>query len=148
MIGIMSGVQGRMPIQGSGSTRSPRGKNSRAMGSARASWTGVLGASRTANSAPVVSRMPSADFLAVRFLLAAAVVGLGTTPALADGGPDGGDDDGFVPVEEVPRTLSGKKCEVPVKRILAGADPEKAVSRGALKNPEALEPFLKMAGRA
>src|SRR3712207_7150680 len=34
-------------------------------------------------------------------VLAAAVVGLGTTPALADGGPDGADDAGFVPVEEV-----------------------------------------------
>jgi acetoacetyl-CoA synthetase len=55
--------------------------------------------------------------------------------------------DRFVLVDEVPRTLSGKKCEVPVKRILAGVDPEKAVSRGALKNPEALAPFLEMAGR-
>ena len=48
-------------------------------------------------------------------------------------------------VDEVPRTLSGKKCEVPVKRILAGVDPEKAVSRGALRNPEALAPFLELA---
>ena len=55
--------------------------------------------------------------------------------------------DRFVVVEEVPRTLSGKKCEVPVKRILAGVDPEKAVSRGALQNPDALTPFLEMAGR-
>ncbi|MDF3049134.1 MAG: acetoacetyl-CoA synthetase [Pseudonocardia sp.] len=53
--------------------------------------------------------------------------------------------DRFVVVEEVPRTLSGKKCEVPVKRILAGVDPEKAVSRGALSNPAALDPFVKMA---
>jgi acetoacetyl-CoA synthetase len=56
--------------------------------------------------------------------------------------------DRFVLVDEVPRTLSGKKCEVPVKRILAGVDPEKAVSRGALKNPDALAPFLEMAGRS
>jgi acetoacetyl-CoA synthetase len=55
--------------------------------------------------------------------------------------------DRFVVVEEVPRTLSGKKCEVPVKRILAGVDPEKAVSRGALSNPDALDPFVKMAHR-
>ena len=53
--------------------------------------------------------------------------------------------DRFVEVAEIPRTLSGKKCEVPVKRILAGVDPEKAVSRGALKNPDALAPFLEMA---
>jgi acetoacetyl-CoA synthetase len=55
--------------------------------------------------------------------------------------------DRFVVVDEVPRTLSGKKCEVPVKRILAGVDPDKAVSRGALQNPDALTPFLKMARR-
>ena len=52
--------------------------------------------------------------------------------------------DRFVVVDAVPRTLSGKKCEVPVKRILAGVDPDKAVSRGALANPDALAPFLEM----
>jgi acetoacetyl-CoA synthetase len=55
--------------------------------------------------------------------------------------------DRFLVVDEVPRTLSGKKCEVPVKRILAGVDPDRAVSRGALRNPDALAPFLKLAGR-
>jgi acetoacetyl-CoA synthetase len=53
--------------------------------------------------------------------------------------------DRFVAVDAVPRTLSGKKCEVPVKKILAGADPEKAVSRDALANPEALLPFIALA---
>ena len=38
--------------------------------------------------------------------------------------------------------LNGKKCEVPVKKIIAGVDPEKAVSREALQNPDALDPFL------
>ncbi|GLY48019.1 acetoacetate--CoA ligase [Lentzea sp. NBRC 102530] len=51
----------------------------------------------------------------------------------------------FVAVAEIPRTLNGKKCEVPVKKILAGVDPDKAVSRGALRNPEALRPFLEIA---
>ena len=46
--------------------------------------------------------------------------------------------DRFLLIDEVPRTLNGKKCEVPVKKILAGLDPEKAVSRGALRNPEAI----------
>jgi acetoacetyl-CoA synthetase len=55
--------------------------------------------------------------------------------------------DRFVVIEEVPRTLSGKKCEVPVKRILAGVDPDKAVSRGALSNPDSLAPFLEFAAR-
>jgi acetoacetyl-CoA synthetase len=54
--------------------------------------------------------------------------------------------DRFVVVEAVPRTLNGKKCEVPVKRILAGVPPERAVSRGALQNPDALGPFLALAG--
>jgi acetoacetyl-CoA synthetase len=55
--------------------------------------------------------------------------------------------DRFVVVEAIPHTLNGKKCEVPVKRILAGVDPDQAVSRDALQNPEALAPFIQMAGR-
>ncbi|GAA2665129.1 MULTISPECIES: acetoacetate--CoA ligase [Actinosynnema] len=55
--------------------------------------------------------------------------------------------DRFVEVAEVPRTLNGKKCEVPVKRILAGADPERAVSRDALRNRDALLPFLNWISR-
>ncbi|HEU0090189.1 MAG TPA: acetoacetate--CoA ligase [Pseudonocardiaceae bacterium] len=49
--------------------------------------------------------------------------------------------DRFIVIDEVPRTLNGKKCEVPVKRILAGVDPERAVSADALRNPEALRAF-------
>ena len=60
MIGSMSGVHGRAPIHGSVSRRSASGKRSRAIGSARPSCTGVLIASRRANSAPVVSRIPDA----------------------------------------------------------------------------------------
>ncbi|MFN2534850.1 MAG: acetoacetate--CoA ligase, partial [Pseudonocardiaceae bacterium] len=50
----------------------------------------------------------------------------------------------FIVIDEVPRTLNGKKCEVPVKKILAGLDPSRAVSAGALRNPGALRPFLAM----
>ena len=46
----------------------------------------------------------------------------------------------------VPRTLSGKVLEVPVKRILLGAEPDRVVSRGALANPEALDPLVELAG--
>jgi acetoacetyl-CoA synthetase len=52
--------------------------------------------------------------------------------------------DRFIVVAEVPRTLNGKKCEVPVKKILAGVAPERAVSRDALANPDSLVPFLEM----
>ncbi|MEV4596064.1 acetoacetate--CoA ligase [Amycolatopsis sp. NPDC049253] len=54
--------------------------------------------------------------------------------------------DRFVVVGEIPRTLNGKKCEVPVKKILSGVAPERAVSRDALANPAALAPFTELAG--
>ncbi|MBC3194325.1 acetoacetate--CoA ligase [Pseudonocardia sp. C8] len=54
--------------------------------------------------------------------------------------------DRFVVVDSVPRTLNGKKCEVPVKKILSGTAPEKAVSAGALQNPDSLAPFVELAG--
>ena len=53
-------------------------------------------------------------------------------------------DDVFA-VSEVPRTLSGKLLEVPVKRIIAGADPERAASRDSLANPAALDGFAAFA---
>ncbi len=48
-------------------------------------------------------------------------------------------------IHEVPRTLSGKKLEVPVKRILAGVPLEKAVSEGALANPDAIHAVVALA---
>jgi acetoacetyl-CoA synthetase len=48
-------------------------------------------------------------------------------------------------IAEVPRTLSGKILEVPVKKILMGTPPEQAASRESLANPEALDAFVKMA---
>ncbi|MGH3810170.1 MAG: acetoacetate--CoA ligase [Pseudonocardiaceae bacterium] len=48
----------------------------------------------------------------------------------------------FIVVDDVPRTLNGKKCEVPVKRILTGVDPARAVSPGALRNPDSLAAFI------
>jgi acetoacetyl-CoA synthetase len=49
-------------------------------------------------------------------------------------------------ITEVPRTLSGKALEVPVKRILMGQPPEKAASRESLANPDALDYFVELAG--
>jgi acetoacetyl-CoA synthetase len=49
-------------------------------------------------------------------------------------------------IAEVPRTLSGKLLEVPVKRILMGTDPAKAASRDSLANPAALDWFVELAG--
>jgi acetoacetyl-CoA synthetase len=50
--------------------------------------------------------------------------------------------DEITAVPAVPRTLSGKLLEVPVKRILMGADPETVASRDSLANPEALDWFV------
>jgi acetoacetyl-CoA synthetase len=50
-----------------------------------------------------------------------------------------------IEVPEVPRTLSGKVLEVPVKKILMGGDPEKAASRDSLANPAALDWFVRFA---
>ena len=47
-------------------------------------------------------------------------------------------------IAEVPRTLSGKVLEVPVKRILMGAAPEQAASRESLANPQSLDYFVEL----
>jgi acetoacetyl-CoA synthetase len=54
----------------------------------------------------------------------------------------------MVAVPAVPRTLSGKKLEVPVKRILSGTPVEEAASRGSLANPDSLDAFVAMARRS
>lgn len=45
-------------------------------------------------------------------------------------------------VPEIPRTLSGKPVEVPVKRILSGRPVDEVLSRDALANPAALDALL------
>jgi acetoacetyl-CoA synthetase len=50
--------------------------------------------------------------------------------------------DEIAAVPAVPRTLSGKLLEVPVKRILLGAEPATVASRDSLANPEALDWFV------
>lgn len=55
--------------------------------------------------------------------------------------------DEILVIPEVPRTLSGKKLEVPVKRIFMGVSPEKAVSADALSNPQSLTSILEVAKR-
>ena len=49
-------------------------------------------------------------------------------------------------IAEVPRTLSGKVLEVPVKRILMGTPADQAASRESLANPEALDYFVELGG--
>jgi acetoacetyl-CoA synthetase len=49
-------------------------------------------------------------------------------------------------VSDIPRTLNGKKLEVPVKKILSGTPPEEAASKESLSNPETLDRFAELAG--
>jgi len=51
-------------------------------------------------------------------------------------------------IPEVPRTLSGKVLEVPVKRILTGTPPREAASRESLANPAALDYFVSLGGES
>jgi acetoacetyl-CoA synthetase len=48
-------------------------------------------------------------------------------------------------VAAIPYTLTGKKMEVPVRRILMGMAPEKAANRSAMANVEALDYFIEYA---
>ncbi|MBT9476941.1 MAG: acetoacetate--CoA ligase, partial [Polaromonas sp.] len=50
-----------------------------------------------------------------------------------------------VQVAEIPRTLSGKKMEVPIRKLLLGSSPEKAASPDAMQNPGSLEFFVQYA---
>jgi acetoacetyl-CoA synthetase len=50
-------------------------------------------------------------------------------------------------VPAVPRTLTGKKLETPIKKILSGSDPDQVVSRGAVTGYEAIEAFVRAASQ-
>ena len=45
-------------------------------------------------------------------------------------------------IDEVPYTISGKKMEAPVKKILQGGDPATVLNRDAMKNPESMNYFI------
>ena len=53
--------------------------------------------------------------------------------------------DSIEAVPAIPRTLTAKKLELPVKRILLGARPEDVASRDALAEPGALDAFVTIA---
>ena len=53
--------------------------------------------------------------------------------------------DAIVAVPAIPRTLTGKKLEAPVKRILRGDSPERVASRDSLLDPAALDAFVALA---
>lgn len=51
--------------------------------------------------------------------------------------------DKIISIKEVPYTLSGKKLEIPVKKILLGRDPSEVINYGSLKSPSSLDFFIK-----
>lgn len=56
--------------------------------------------------------------------------------------------DEIIAIPEVPRTLNGKKLEVPVKKIFMGAPIEKAISVDSMSNPHVMQYFIEFAKRA
>ncbi|HWE09857.1 MAG TPA: acetoacetate--CoA ligase [Solirubrobacteraceae bacterium] len=55
--------------------------------------------------------------------------------------------DRILPVSAIPRTLTGKKLEAPVKRILRGEPVDRVASRDSLADPAALDAFVALAAR-
>jgi acetoacetyl-CoA synthetase len=55
--------------------------------------------------------------------------------------------DDIFAIEQVPRTLSGKKMEVPIRKILLGFPVEDAANLGAMRNPESIEFFVDLAAK-
>jgi acetoacetyl-CoA synthetase len=53
--------------------------------------------------------------------------------------------DEILSIPEVPRTLSGKKMEVPIKKLLMGIPAEQVVSADAMSNPQTIQYFLEVA---
>jgi acetoacetyl-CoA synthetase len=54
--------------------------------------------------------------------------------------------DEVVRVPAIPRTHTGKKLEIPIKRIFMGADPAATLNRGSVSDPVALDAFVALAG--
>jgi acetoacetyl-CoA synthetase len=49
-------------------------------------------------------------------------------------------------IADIPRTLNAKKLEVPVKKILSGISPAKAVNVDSMSNPQSIDYFVELAG--
>ncbi len=56
--------------------------------------------------------------------------------------------DRIISLRALPRTINGKKLEVPVRKILLGAAPEQAASAGALSDPSALDELVRSIAEA
>ena len=53
--------------------------------------------------------------------------------------------DEIIEVADIPYTISGKKMEAPIKKILLGMPLEKSINFDAMRNPESVEFFIEFA---
>jgi acetoacetyl-CoA synthetase len=51
----------------------------------------------------------------------------------------------IIQVDQVPRTLSGKKLEIPVKKLFLGGKANKVVNKDSMANPDSFDTFVKIA---
>ncbi|PKO28706.1 MAG: acetoacetate--CoA ligase [Betaproteobacteria bacterium HGW-Betaproteobacteria-5] len=104
-----------------------------------------------ADSLVVCCELPGGNFFMPLFVslkpgvvLDAALVAAITSRLRADCSPRHVPDRMYA-IDAVPYTLTAKKMEVPVRKILMGTPLEKAASRDAMKNPEAIDYFVRFA---
>jgi acetoacetyl-CoA synthetase len=55
--------------------------------------------------------------------------------------------DEIIQAPAIPHTLTGKRLEVPVKRLVQGFTPEQAVNAGVVDRPDVLEFFIELGRR-
>jgi acetoacetyl-CoA synthetase len=53
--------------------------------------------------------------------------------------------DEIIEVQDIPYTISGKKMEAPIKKILLGMPLEKSINVDAMRNPESVDFFIRFA---
>ena len=53
--------------------------------------------------------------------------------------------DNIIAIAEIPRTLNGKKLEVPIKKLFLGVPLEHAISMDSMSNPQAMQYFVEFA---
>jgi acetoacetyl-CoA synthetase len=53
--------------------------------------------------------------------------------------------DEIIAVPDIPYTISGKKTETPVKKVLMGKHPDEVVNSGSLRNPDSIKFFAALA---
>jgi len=53
--------------------------------------------------------------------------------------------DEIIYVKDIPKTINGKKMEVPIKKLFMGISPDKALNRSSMANPSSLDEYIEIA---